>query len=244
MTANSTKTLWRLDANAATFNDTHVKLSIDLKRPNSGVGNISLRGVPVTGCHPLQVSPEPPSTTDGETILDSYVRGRDLIATYAQTPQRTVQPTYLWRILAGHDDLAGIELMISMETSLLDSDPSLTALTVCQGEAHWVTEAGRATIITDDTWYSPTLTSGFFLFRLANGISYAEMVFPADFLGARVDSIDGARHLTYRMFPEDLEKGVIRRGRIRALFLPTQSDIANVWDAYTELCAEEPPLTT
>lgn len=225
------------------FQDARLALSIDLKRPSLGVRDISLGGVPVTGCWPLQISPEPRAATSDEAVIESYIRGRDLVAIYAQTPQRTVQPTYYWRVLENRD-LAGIELMISMQTSLLDSDPSLTARTVCHGAAHWLTEPGTATMIKDDTWQSPTATKGFFLFRLADGTSYAEMVFPADFLGASVVSDDGARHLTYQMFPEDLEKGVIRRGRIRAFFLPTEGDVAAVWDAYTELCAEEPPLTT
>ncbi len=83
------------------------------------------------------------------------------------------------------------------------------------------------------------------MFRLHGcDASYAEMVVPADFQGGRVQQTPECTRLAYELFPESLEKGVIRRGRIRSLFLPRQRDAQAAWDVYEDLCTGTPPLTT
>lgn len=245
MTQSSTRPIWFVEKETARLETATLACEIELHRPSTGLRQLKLNGRAVAHCEPLQVSPEPPAPKGGETLIESYVRGNDLIATYAQTPSRTVQPTYYWQGLEA-GPLVGVELMVSMQTSLLASDPTLTALTTCKGKALWIS-AGEAVALksnSDEAWQSPAGAEGFCLFRLANGISYAEMVFPADFLGARVTFKDDACQLAYRMFPESLEKGVIRRGRIRGWFLPTDGDVDAAFKAYQQLQAEDPPLTT
>ena len=243
MMANNSNAQWQIDGEVAAIADGRLAASIDLKHPANGLTKLTYDGNAVNGCIPLQVSPEPPAPKSGETLIESYIRGRDLIATYAQTPQRSVQPTYYWHCLECEGSAVGVELMVSMQTSLLDSDPTLSAFSECKGSAHWVCD-GKATAIEDATWESPANATGLFLFRLNDEVSYAEMVFPSDFLGASVKKDNGAWQLTYRMFPEDLEKGVIRRGRIRALLMPTKDDIDTATKAYEALSAADPPLTT
>ena len=243
MTNNALKTPWQVTGETAKLQNDLFMAAIDLKRPSLGLQQLRYQKDGVIDCQPLQVSPEPPAPKTGETLVDSYVRGADLIATYAQTPQRSVQPTYYWRSFEPDGPVVGMELMVSMQTSLLDSDPTLSALTECRGAALWICD-GKEHAIEDTNWESPASSKGFSLFRLAKGTSYAEMVFPSDFLGARVQNHQGKSQLTYRMFPEFLEKGVIRRGRIRSFFMPTDGDVEWAIGAYKRLREADPPLTT
>jgi hypothetical protein len=244
MAQDLSNSLWQLDDSIAQLKAERFSTTVDLNRPNLGLNDIVVNGTLLSGCVPLQITPEPPAPKSGESLVDWYVRGHDLVATYAQRPPRTVQPTYYWRSLQASRDVLGVELMVSMQTSLLDSDATFRSLSECRGDAHWLSEANKATPITATDWESPVDSRGFFLFRLARETSYVEMVFPSDFLGAEVTTSNGLSQLRYRMFPEELEKGVIRRGRIRALFLPSADDVNLAWEAYAQLCAEQPPLTT
>jgi hypothetical protein len=56
----------------------------------------------------------------------------------------------------------------------------------------------------------------------------------------------GARslRLVHHLFPESLEKGVIRRGRVRGWFLPREGDADAAAERYRQWLAEPPPLTT
>ncbi len=59
-----------------------------------------------------------------ETLVESYQRGVDLVATYAQTPERNVRPQVYWRYVETSAQVAGLEIILSMQTSLLDSAPA------------------------------------------------------------------------------------------------------------------------
>ena len=88
---------------------------------------------------------------------------------------------------------------------------------------------------------------GAFLLRLpASGLSYLEMVHPSDLSQARVNVVEPADphlHTSFRLFAEHLEKGVIRRGRLRGLFLPRPNDTVDALDAHREFHLSPPPLT-
>ena len=63
-----------------------------------------------------------------------------------------------------------------------------------------------------------------FVFRRADlGLSYAEMVHPSDFVSAY--TAPRMSPSTRSFFPERLEKGVIRRGRICGWLLPSENDL-------------------
>jgi hypothetical protein len=253
MAHRSTKAVWQLQQNIGLLKCAQLQLQVDLRRPSNGLRQIVFQSQPIEGCIPLQVSPHPPAAEDTEALVDFYVRGNDLVAKYVQTPQRTIEPTFYWRALDLPTPFAGIELMVSMQTSLLDSDPTLTTVTECDGDAFWLTNPHgkvqenqiKIDAPTESHWDTPSRERGFFLFRLRGcDVSYAEMVLPADFQGGRVKQTPDCTRLAYELFPESLEKGVIRRGRIRSLFLPRQRDAEVAWDVFEDLRADKPPLTT
>jgi hypothetical protein len=89
---------------------------------------------------------------------------------------------------------------------------------------------------------------GAFLFRLLDRpFSYIELVDPADCDAALIGNqpeTPTAVQLSYQLFPEPIEKGVIRRARVRGLLLPRKDDVAVARDCYRQLLAAPPPLTT
>ena len=66
------------------------------------------------------------------------------------------------------------------------------------------------------------------------------MVHPTDFVSARLQH---TRHVETTLFPEHLEKGVIRRGRICGWFMPAENDLDTAVELAREFVNEPPPLT-
>jgi hypothetical protein len=50
--------------------------------------------------------------------------------------------------------------------------------------------------------------------------------------------------LRHRLFLDELEKGVILRGRVRGLLLERERDRSATAEAYTQFAGSPPPLTT
>jgi hypothetical protein len=191
-------------------------------------------------------------------LEDVYVRGSDLVATYAATPGRPTRVQVYWRAsakptLAGLDSLS-IDLQISVQTHLLDSDPALNTSSSFQADEilrllkPTVAEFGRDRLACAED--SPSCV----LVRLAGSeFSYAEMVHPADHrrdtIAAEWTSDEPPKpiqryKLTHELFLPPLEKGVILRARVRGVFLPRTVDESTTFAAYSALISAEPPLTT
>jgi hypothetical protein len=207
--------------------------------------------------------------------VDCFVRGDDFVATYAETADRPFRAQIYWRLVDGEriggeqraEPIAALELIVSVQTSRLDSD---TALAVCTTLGS--VEAWRLLDAAEDRLMSARATSrttaaesaaesarvvpefhdaerpGCSLLRpIGHGPSYIEMVHPADFRQTTfewtTDSSPVVR-LAHRLFVERLEKGVILRSRIRGLFVPRSHDTELARSEYRRFAASEPPLTT
>ena len=71
------------------------------------------------------------------------------------------------------------------------------------------------------------------------------MVHPSDFVAAQVDAdMQLNQCLSTTLFPEHLEKGVIRRGRICGWFMPTETDLEVAVQLARQFVDEPLPLTT
>jgi hypothetical protein len=145
-------------------------------------------------------------------------------------------------------------LIVSVQTNLLDSDPSILATSVLPIECILRLQGPAADqfelLSIDDPTPQPATPAGdagLLLFRLAGGrLSYVEMVHPADFCGVSVTVEDALKHWvrsSFQLFPERLEKGVIRRARLRGCFLPRNGDRTGAVTLYREFAASAPPLT-
>ena len=83
-----------------------------------------------------------------------------------------------------------------------------------------------------------------FVFRNEGlGLSYAEMVHPSDFVERRAALKNESWFCESVLFPERLEKGVIRRARISGWFLPAENDLAIAVNLARQFVAEPLPLT-
>ena len=243
--SKSVNSVWRQDDDSAVLSAGGLEMRLDVKRPGDGLQNVVVDKTGMEGAKFLCVHPDPPTPANGETLIESFCRGDDFVAIYAQTPARSVRPHYQWRFVQPLDNVFGVELTLSMQTSLLDSNPKATT--------HTTFPAAECRFHSGESWESLSAghdgsvagASGIFLFRPEGAaVSYAEIVFPADFQGATAKATDAEVEIRYELFPEFLEKGVIRKGRIQSLFLPRAGDEELAVAASQALAAAAPPLTT
>jgi hypothetical protein len=183
-----------------------------------------------------------------------YVRGRDLIARFEKSPAHKLTPQIDWR--AGNcpeHQAASLEVIVSMQTELLDSHPQALVHSFCQGAEVWqarsfeqphfellgAADEGREHFAAEGT-------EQLFVFREPRlGISYAQANHPSDFVATRIvgNAAGGQWSIAATLFPERLEKGVIRRGRICGWFLPSKNDLQVATELARRFVNEKLPLT-
>jgi hypothetical protein len=148
--------------------------------------------------------------------------------------------------------LGSLSVLVSLQTHLLDTWPRLSIdslleaeeaffLTGCAGAFGNVKSIGRG-----EHRFQPTAQSCCVLRRLVGlPVSYAEIMPASDFRELTVRYIsDGACQTSWELFADFLEKGVIRRARIRSVFLPQMDDVANAESLCREINEQRLPLTT
>ncbi len=228
--------MWQLAAKKATLRTDRLALSLDVDQPQQGCGHVELDGDPIAHMRLFQlrfaVGNEVPP------LVDYYVRGADLVATYTQTPAHSVRPQIYWRDLSA-GDYPGLEIIASMQTSLLDSAPNF--------ETESAVDNAEVLGLQDDHFVAyPDAPCWAALVRPREAaFSYLEMVHPSDFVASQVRRSDAGTQFGFQLFSnERLEKGVIRRGRLRGLFLERECDIEAALASVHEFNAAKLPLTT
>jgi hypothetical protein len=201
----------------------------------------------------------------GDVVEDCYVRGRDLVITYGETPRVPLRYQVYWRAIddallgdfargnaAGR--LAGLDLILSAQTSVLDIDPtalcwSTTSATTCQqlydGQAFRPLPHATAA-------HEPLpIDAGApkcFLAQLAGELSLAQMVHSTDepysHTAVTAGGWPAASRVGFRhsLFRQPLEKGVILRGRLRAMFLSGESMAVQAQSAAARRQFESSPI--
>jgi hypothetical protein len=270
---------WQIHGHTARLQTEHFQAVVDLLNPGRGVSVTHVADTATEGMALFHVGIPPLS--GGDAATDFFARGDDLVATYAETPERPLRAQAYWRWLpsarveasafaaasasvqAGADairPIAAMELILSVQTNLLDSDPTLTVSTTLPAaeisrlidpesqrflklDPHGMLEPRGAAPTTLDR----TSGTGCFVFRLEQSrLSYIEIVHPADFYRAQIDASGAAPsaiRISHRLFAERLEKGVILRSRIRGILMPQDHEPAFAARAYREFASAEPPLT-
>ncbi len=222
------------------------------EQPQAGLEQLQLAGQPRAGrILQLQLTPATPEVPQSPS--DLYVRGQDLIASYAQTASRPFAPQVYWRAVPTRalPALAAVEVIVSVQTDLLDSRPRIDART---------TLAASEVLRNADTQCEEFIAVGSgsaappaeaeaapacVLYRLTDGdVSYAELILPSDFQALQFDASGDKLQLRYELFGRFLEKGVILRARRRGLFLPRENDIRAAAECYRAFLQSDLPLTT
>jgi hypothetical protein len=197
-------------------------------------------------------------------LLESYVRGADFAARFAEIGESHIAPELLWRAEQRNHFTARLELLLSVRTDLLDSKPLVTCCSSASAGAIALytasldtpnfsvidvlpTRRGDVTVWHPGTNFNEASSrEHLFVFRMKDeDLSFAQMVHPSDFASAQITADMGLRPcLTAKLFPEHLEKGVIRRGRICGWFMPAENDLDTAVELAREFVNEPPPLTT
>jgi hypothetical protein len=257
-----TASWWQLDGNVAQLADSRCSATIDVARPAAGL-RLCLKSK--RAASEMQVL----SFTFGERPLfdvsriDAYVRGSDLVATYDETPSHHVRTQAYWRRIEPAEFCAdfaariaiGFELILSVNTSLLDSDPQATIGSVVSPiadvlqlrrstDGNLVAASAKATQSSDRQ--AGESADGFIARLTEERLSYVELLHPADF-GTSTAAVAGGvtprLQIAHRLFRQRLEKGVILRARVRGGLVEQSRDEEIATAAFRQFAATEPPLT-
>ncbi|HEV3345019.1 MAG TPA: hypothetical protein VG125_31875 [Pirellulales bacterium] len=218
---------WELHGDRAALLCDGLHAVVDVRQPARGLHDLSLDQRRFADCQFLGVA------IDAEipaALADSYTRGGDLIVRYAQTGARPFGVGVYWRAgvaSVGSLLLPRVDLVVSVETNLLDSRPELEAQT-------WLAMPAEASRPANGC-----------LARFPQlGLSYLELAHPGDALAPLFTRVGAAVRLTTRLFGQPLERGVILRSRLRGVFAPLSASESLAADALAQFAAAAPPLTT
>jgi len=218
--------------------------TIDVSRPDLGLQDVMIRHELIRGSYlnvirgmPASnpISDRGDSTSWRSPVADAYVRGNDLVASYQSIDEWPYSPQLYWQAdLPGSVGgvAASLSLLVSLQTQLLDTRPQISVVSrapTAELMQIAMNEGGKASVKpigSEECWY-PTGASCCVIRRLPNtSFSYIEVIASSDFCEATVSSNDdGTASVTWHLFSEFLEKGVIRRARVNAALLPAEKDI-------------------
>ena len=222
--------MWNIEGDLASWSTNGRLVNVALTKPSAGIfltatsDNENFPRAPREGCSLLGVR-DPAIGPPDNPLVDHYTRGDDLVALYDVLPKQNIQPQIYWRATRYGSLTYGVELILSVQTGLLDSQPYIATHS----------RLPHAYVQRLD------IGPGVFLFRLPDATwSYVEMVHPTDY----VDAFHNGDSIGFSLFNERLEKGVIRRGRLQGLFVPRHDDEAIAQECYEQFEASQLPLTT
>jgi hypothetical protein len=184
-------------------------------------------------------------------LAELYVRGSDLVAEFSHSGLNRIAPHLYWRATFEQGlSAAKIELVLSVRTELLDSGPTWSVSSYVMNSALFHSSSLRESAFDDIsirglTFQHSESDEHLFVFRRHDGaFSYAEMVHPSDFVAAEATP-DRNQPLFVKstLFPERLEKGVIRRARICGWFMPAENDLETAVELAKRFVDEPLPLT-
>jgi len=226
---------WQLRGTTASVRFARGEARLDLLRPQTG---INLDGEEFAASRFMSLATGVGNAALPASEVESYVRGDDLVATYATTAARPTRVQLYWRLfpIGAERQNSACELIISAQTPLWDCDPTIRM----QTDLSHVRAARQQAGIT--------------VCELA-GATYLEAVHPHDFQETNLawsrppatelpEEERGAVAIRQTLFAQRLEKGVILRARLLAAWLPRNVEESQIADLYARFAASPPVLTT
>jgi hypothetical protein len=212
---------WRLQGTLATLESGLGIASLDLANPLAG---LTLRAT--------QFHVEPLfAFLILEQPQDVIARGRDLVLRFPPRAGDLVSYEVRYQVSEAAD---AMDMILSAQTQRLASKPE-TEVRSSFGAAELVKPR-----FDEPGLISPNEVPYCVARPTSADISLLMMVHPSDFYESTVDESS----VTFRIFPESLEKGVIRRARLRLRLLDRSRDEAEAWEEFSRSRSEVPPLTT
>ena len=209
---------WNLRESAAKWDGQPWSVGVDLTQPSIQFYNAAQ--FPVLDIAVTPSDRHTKQSTVGLPLGEAYVRQKDLIAIFPESAPGRFGYQMDMRVLP-HVQLNsfGMEIWLSVQTSLLDSNPQLELK--LRGEAFKLSA--------DNCWTSESSRLGL-------------LVHPLDQQDCQIESVQDG--LAMRVFGRFMEKGVIRRMRFQ-LIATSEAQPARFWQERFEEFSESPlPLTT
>jgi hypothetical protein len=187
-------------------------------------------------------------------VNEAYVRDADLVATYKETADWPYAPQIYWSV-GTFDEvrgvLASLSIVASVQTHLLDTWPRIGASSQlgCE-EIVQLSNSGNKAVsapLQPDQIVSASNDACCILRRLTGGeLTYVEIMPASDFhdVSLSVDTATGEQVVTWTLFSEFMEKGVIRRARLVSAFVPRRNDIELAATCCDAMLRSPLPLTT
>lgn len=208
-----------------------MQASFDVNNAAGGLFDLTIEGTQLATTRILQCHNASAGAEIDDTLIDHYVREDDLVATYLQSPAK-VNRKQVYLRPAGFlfsEPILGIELVFSMQTQRLDADPQLVirsefpSSTIHALVNHDSPSWERLTLPDDALDLAANRFCGAFAAEIkGTDITFAQILDPSDYSGGRLvrtsESLDQFA-LSQPVFCMTLEKGVIRRGRVTAIFV-------------------------
>jgi hypothetical protein len=234
---------WQIDSNRAQLWTPQLTGVVDLQNPSRGLSQLLYQGQPVAGSL-LGVLPSDATLfTDGE-MCDQFVRGDDLVVTYRETRAQPFSLQIYWRATTDHRGALVLDLILSLQTDLLESFPALTVQTELSADTVECLPSLETLTVTAEQPLELPAERGEGLLLRQNGAawSYAETTHPEDREASRLVQ---ANRLTLQrpLGGRFLEKGVIRCLRVRGVLLPRAQDVELATHHLEALAHAQPPLT-
>ena len=214
--------MWQLDGSQGLLQSPQLSCQLDLASPSKGLTALSVKLNSNLAGSSVDAALMQLSLPRNESLLsDAYVRGEDLVATYAESADHPCRTEVYWRF-EFEADYIGVQLIVSVQTSRLDASPRLTVASRLPGPAQLVEEGTIVVPLPE------------------SNVCYAEL---ADRSNVESTLVRETR-ITNTLFPGSLEKGVIRRARILGVFLPASSAEQTARTLHARFVRSPLPLTT
>jgi hypothetical protein len=246
--------VWQLIGHKVLLRTPALSASLDLMHPTEGIADLHPALSAAAGAHLLGLESKSLESVTAETLVDHYARGADIIASYAESDAWPIRVDARWQAVGTGDAqgiLATIDLVVSVRTDRLDSRPTLAVVSrIPEGDVLRLADARTSGFESlrpgEPATFERANHPGCLLFRPELGPqSYAEMVHPADCYRSELSAAaDGMLLIRHHLFPEELEKGVILRARIRGGVLAREVDAQLASACFAALASADPPLGT
>ena len=178
---------------------------------------------------------------------DHWTRGSDVTAVYEPADGRHLRATAMWRLhperpaMEPHHEVVAWEVVVSAQTSALQSDSSLAVVsTLAANKIFWGELHGESFQFSGHA--SPTANC--ILIRRGASTSGLVAVHPSDLRRIEVTHRSGHVAIGCWLFSSTVEKGVLLRSRVLAAIGPATNDVAWATSIALAFAASTPPLAS
>lgn len=232
---------WKFDPPTVKLCTPRLCGAVALSNPSAGIGHLTWNDIPLDGSvlgvsAGASVSPQ-----------DAFARGTDLVAAYTAPGPPSFNWQVYWRASEAEGDVILLDAILSLQTALLESFPAVSTQSQLFAEEVWRVRSDGESNKVDPQQFGKTPLEDYncvALRSVTGNWSYAEMTLPLDqgtFQLTRLEN--GQTSVQRNLGGSFMEKGVIRRMRIRGAFLPRENDLERAAGLFEEFAAETPPLT-